>query len=95
MAAGTAEVLTDLLTILRLATEREELRMVCDQIGAPTCANDIAAATTKILTEIYTEDKRQRPMSSISGTYHMTAGGETSWYNFAKAILDKTPSVLP
>src|SRR5712692_10340621 len=42
-----------LLTILRLATEREELKIVCDQIGAPTCAADIAAATAKILTNIY------------------------------------------
>lgn len=84
-----------LLTILRLATEREELRIVCDQIGAPTCANDIAMATTKILTEMYAQDKSQTFMSSISGTYHMTAGGETSWYNFAKAILEKAPSISP
>jgi dTDP-4-dehydrorhamnose reductase len=84
-----------LLTILRLATEREELRIVCDQIGAPTCANDIAAATTRILTGIYTSDKSQTFMSPISGTYHMTAAGETSWYNFAKALLGKAPSVSP
>jgi dTDP-4-dehydrorhamnose reductase len=84
-----------LLTILRLATEREELRIVCDQVGAPTCANDIAAATTKILAEIYRQGKGQPFISSISGTYHMTAAGETSWYNFAKAILEKAPSVFP
>ena len=84
-----------LLTILRLATEREELRIVCDQIGAPTCANDIAAATTKILAEMYTSDKSRTFMSSISDTYHMTAGGETSWHNFAKAILERVPSISP
>jgi len=84
-----------LLTILRLATEREELRIVRDQIGAPTCAADIAAATTKILTEIYTQDKSQTLTSSISGTYHMTAAGETSWHNFATAILGKAQSVSP
>ncbi len=82
-----------LLTILRLATEREELRIVCDQIGAPTRANDIASATTKILTEMYTQDKSRTYMSSISGTYHMTAAGETSWHNFAKAILERAPGV--
>jgi len=80
---------------LRLATEREELRIVRDQIGAPTCAADIAAATTKILTEIYTQDKSQTLTSSISGTYHMTAAGETSWHNFATAILGKAQSVSP
>jgi dTDP-4-dehydrorhamnose reductase len=84
-----------LLTILRLATEREELKIVCDQIGAPTCANDIAGATTKILTEIYTQDKSQTLSSSIISTYHMTAGGETSWYNFAKVILERVPSISP
>jgi dTDP-4-dehydrorhamnose reductase len=84
-----------LLTILRLATEREELRIVCDQTGAPTCSNDIAAATTKILTAIYNSDKAQTFRSSISGTYHMTAEGETSWYNFAKAILERVPSISP
>src|SRR6266478_2350867 len=42
-----------LLTILLLATEREELKIVRDQVGAPTCAADIAAATAKILTNIY------------------------------------------
>jgi dTDP-4-dehydrorhamnose reductase len=82
-----------LLTILRLATEREELRIVCDQIGAPTCAMDIAAATTKILTDIYRGNTGPRLMTSLSSTYHMTAAGETTWYNFAKAILEKAPMV--
>jgi dTDP-4-dehydrorhamnose reductase len=84
-----------LLTILRLATEREELRIVCDQMGAPTCANDIAAASTKILTGLYSSDKSQTLVSSSSGMYHMTAAGETSWYNFAKAILERVPSISP
>jgi dTDP-4-dehydrorhamnose reductase len=82
-----------LLAILRLATEREELTIVCDQIGAPTCAHDIAVATTKILTGIYRQDECQRSISSLSGTYHMTAAGETSWYNFAKAILERAPTI--
>src|SRR6266446_8386438 len=41
-----------LLTILRLATERKEIRIVSDQVGAPTCASEVAAATSKILTGI-------------------------------------------
>jgi len=84
-----------LLTILRLATEREELRIVSDQTGSPTCAGDIAAATTKILTDILRPGQCQPFVSSINNTYHLTAAGETNWYNFAKEILDKAPGVSP
>jgi len=86
-----------LLTILRLATEREELKVVCDQIGAPTCAADIAAATTKILADIYSQNNEAPAFSKVMGTYHMTAAGQTTWYDFAKAILDEAshaPQVL-
>jgi len=78
-----------LLTILRLATEREELKIVRDQIGAPTCAADIAAATAKILTNIYGRNDNACAIPNVSGTYHMTAAGETTWYDFAKDILDE------
>jgi len=78
-----------LLTILRLATEREELNIVRDQIGAPTCAADIAAATAKILTNIYGRNDDACAFSKVSDTYHITATGETTWYNFAKAILEE------
>lgn len=67
-----------LLTILRLATEREELKIVRDQIGAPTCAADIAAATARILASIYGRNDDTRAFSKVSGTYHMTAAGETT-----------------
>ncbi len=77
-----------LLTILRLATEREELKIVRDQIGAPTCAADIAVATAKILTNIYGRND-DAAFSKVSGTYHMTAAGETTWYDFTKAILEE------
>ncbi len=86
-----------LLTILRLATEREELKIVRDQIGAPTCAADIAAATAKILTNIYGRND-DAAFSKVSGTYHMTAAGETTWYDFTKAILEearRAPQNLP
>jgi dTDP-4-dehydrorhamnose reductase len=76
-----------LLTILRLATEREELKIVCDQIGAPTCARDIATATTRILTDILERGSGASALSNYSGTYHMTAAGETTWYDFANAIV--------
>jgi dTDP-4-dehydrorhamnose reductase len=84
-----------LLTILRLATEREELRVVDDQVGAPTCAWDIACASGKILAELYKEGRPSERLSSVSGTYHMTAAGETTWYGFARAILEETAAMAP
>jgi dTDP-4-dehydrorhamnose reductase len=80
-----------LLTILRLATEREELRIVRDQIGAPTWSYEIAAATTDFLAMICTPSRGGPSFSEVSGVYHMTAAGETSWYEFAKTILAECP----
>jgi dTDP-4-dehydrorhamnose reductase len=76
-----------LLTILRLATEREELRIVSDQVGAPTCAADLAAATCKILAGISEWNRVKFVFSEVAGTYHMSAAGQTTWYDFAQAIL--------
>ena len=78
-----------LLTILRLATQREELRIVRDQVGAPTLNSEIAKAITDILTQIC--DSRGGPFSlaDLSGIYHMTARGQTSRFDFAKAILEE------
>ena len=84
-----------LLTILRLATQREELRIVSDQIGAPTSAHVIAAATTQILTQLFSHEKRTHPLAKVSGTYHLTAAGETSWAGFAEAILELARSNPP
>src|SRR6267378_7093480 len=75
-----------LLTILRLATEREELRIVSDQVGAPTCASDVAAATAKIVAQVVERGSATSAFSEVSGTYHLTAAGETTWYDFARAI---------
>lgn len=74
--------------ILRLASDRDELKVVGDQIGAPTCAENIAAATTRVLTCI---QQRNNDLSLIEdgGTYHMTARGQASWYDFARAILEE------
>jgi dTDP-4-dehydrorhamnose reductase len=78
-----------LLTILRLATQREELRIVRDQIGAPTLSSEIAAATTNILAQVRDNERRSFSLADLSGIYHMTAGGETSWYDFATSILEE------
>ena len=87
-----------LLTILRLSTEREELKIVDDQVGAPTCAFDLAEGTTRILAGIIAGDNSQFTFPEASGTYHMTAAGQTTWYEFAKAILEeagRAPQNLP
>ncbi len=68
-----------LRTMLRLAREREELRVVADQFGSPTPAPLIADVTAAILA--------QSPRAS--GTWHLTATGETSWHGFASAIVDR------
>jgi dTDP-4-dehydrorhamnose reductase len=80
-----------LKTMLRLRTERPELRIVADQHGAPTSADAIADATRRILK--YADAGEWR-----SGVYHMTAGGATTWYGFARAIFaragEPTPSLV-
>ena len=65
-------------TILRLATEREELRIVADQFGAPTSSTSIAQAVLAII------DVWQHQ----TGTYHLVNFGETSWHGFAQAIVE-------
>ena len=65
-------------TILRLASEREELRVVSDQIGSPTYARDLAAVVVKICGEVEFED----------GIYHYSNRGEISWCDFARAIVE-------
>lgn len=74
-----------LKTILRLAAEREKLSIVQDQVGSPTWARLIAESTAHIV------QQSLREMSDgafNSGLYHLTSKGETSWYGFARTILD-------
>jgi len=74
-----------LRTILRLLRERDELRIVADQIGAPTPAAQIARATTAVVNTAVRERADGR---FASGLFHLTASGVTSWHGFAAAILD-------
>jgi dTDP-4-dehydrorhamnose reductase len=84
-----------LLTMLRLASERKELRVVRDQIGAPTWCREIARATAAVLTTILGRGDSLHPFAAAGGTYHMTAGGAASWYEFAQAILDEARRTTP
>lgn len=68
-----------LLTMLRLAQERPELRVVDDQFGAPTWCRHIATATAHLAESACAADD--------GGLYHMTAAGSTSWCGFAREIL--------
>ena len=82
-----------LMTILRLATEREELRIVDDQFGSPTCSPGIATSTIKILARLFSQTDALPAFSQFGGTYHVTAAGETTWFGFASAILEEAPRV--
>jgi dTDP-4-dehydrorhamnose reductase len=76
-----------LRTVLRLAREREELRMVGDQYGAPTWARLIAEATAAIAVQLLNHRGSETQSQATNGVFHLTAGGRTSWAEFADAIV--------
>ena len=78
-----------LLTILKFATQREGLRIVQDQVGAPTWSREIARGTTEILTQLLRREGSAGGFEAAIGVYHMTADGEAGRYDFAKAILEE------
>ena len=90
-----------LLTMLRLGRERAQLRVVDDQIGAPTTARELARATRTIVEGAL--GGRFGPAEEWTGLYHMTCGGATSWCGFAREIFarggdlvgERRPEVIP
>jgi len=68
-------------TMLRLAAERDELRVIDDQIGAPTGADLLADVTAHALRAALTNP-------ALAGTYHAVAAGETSWHRYAKLVIE-------
>ena len=76
-----------LLTMQRLAREREKLRVVRDQIGCPTWARMIAEATAFALRQVTQSADR----SAFNGAYHLAASGLTSWHGFASRIIELMP----
>lgn len=75
-----------LLTILRLAREREELRVVGDQYGAPTWSRDLAEMTARVMTHCEVAAKGRTMvdvLTDLGGIYHAAGTGETSWCEFA------------
>ena len=74
-----------LKTMLRVGQERDSLRVVADQIGAPTSANLIAQTTRHLLVEMLAQ-----PASDPRwGVYHLAAGGQTSWFYYAQYVLSQ------
>lgn len=71
-------------TMLRLGREREELRVVYDQVGAPTWSRDLARASLHILQAFFSGKLRAQ---HLAGTFNYANDGVTSWYDFAKAII--------
>jgi dTDP-4-dehydrorhamnose reductase len=80
-----------LLTMLRLARERAELRIVDDQTGAPTTSECIAQATANLLAQLLAP--QGGGLQGRSGIYNLTNAGETTWFGFAKAFLSKPSGV--
>jgi dTDP-4-dehydrorhamnose reductase len=67
-------------TMLKLAQEREQLRVVADQFGAPTGADLLADLSAQLIPAVRRDD-------SLAGTYHAAADGETSWHGYAQHVL--------
>jgi dTDP-4-dehydrorhamnose reductase len=73
------------LTIRKLAAEREELRIVADQTGVPNWCRTLAQATARVVANGLPY------MRERAGLYHVSSGGTTTWYEFARAIVGDAP----
>jgi len=80
-----------LLTMLRLAAEREELRVVADQSGVPNWSRDLAETIATLV------GQGVPALVDRAGLYHLSASGATNWYDFARAIIGdvERPRVVP
>ncbi len=68
-------------TMLRLAAERDELRVIDDQVGAPTGADLLADVSAQLLPRLLAQP-------ALGGTYHCAAAGETSWHGYARFVIE-------
>jgi dTDP-4-dehydrorhamnose reductase len=73
-------------TMLRLAKERDRLDVVADQFGAPTSAELIADVTAQVLQRLRTQGES---FAKQDGIYHLAAAGRTSWYSYAKFVIEE------
>jgi dTDP-4-dehydrorhamnose reductase len=77
-----------MLTMMRLAREREKLRVVQDQVGCPTWSRMIAE-TTALALKVTIQPAKTGPRQ---GVYHLCSSGQTSWHGFASAIVELMPA---
>jgi dTDP-4-dehydrorhamnose reductase len=93
-----------LLTILKAARERDRLRVVADQHGAPTWSRDLARMTAHVIGECVrrsaapeTQDGLLDAVAQVGGVYHAAGAGETTWYGFAAEAVrqqaERTPGI--
>ena len=77
-----------LRTIKKLAEEKDIIQVVDDQIGAPTWARSVALKTHQILKQCLNKKWLETKDSSLSGIFHLTCQGKTSWHGFAREVLN-------
>lgn len=76
-----------LLTMLKLARERKVLRVVDDQVGAPTWCRSLAEITAQVLAQLHVPGAKEA--EGMTGTYHLTSSGSVSWCGFTAEILKR------
>ena len=77
------------LTMRRLLQEKDELKVVNDQYGAPTWCRTIAEVTGQVLSQLQSPICQHDPLQKLSGVYNLTNSGITTWYGFTKAIKSR------
>jgi dTDP-4-dehydrorhamnose reductase len=86
-------------TMLKLAQEREELKVINDQVGAPTGADLLADVTAHIIARIKSKAEASSNAATLSqalsGIYHCVAAGQTTWFDYANHVLSTAKSIKP
>ena len=77
-----------LRTIKKLAEEKDIIQVIDDQIGAPTWARSVALKTHQILKQCLNKKWLETKDPSLSGIFHLTCQGKTSWHGFARKVLN-------